>query len=64
MFTIFSLENLKGRGHSEDQGRDEKINIRLGLREIGWGGVDCIYLAQDRVHWWALVNAVIDLWVP
>jgi hypothetical protein len=23
-------------------------NIKTDLREIGWGGVDCINLAQDR----------------
>jgi hypothetical protein len=26
--------------------------------------VDWIQLAQDRVKWWALVNTVINLWVP
>jgi hypothetical protein len=25
-----------------------KGNIKMDLREIGWGGVDWIYLAQDR----------------
>jgi hypothetical protein len=24
-------------------------------------GVDCIYLAQDRAHWWALLNMVMKL---
>jgi hypothetical protein len=23
-------------------------NIRMNLREIGWEGVDCIHLAQER----------------
>jgi hypothetical protein len=23
-------------------------NIKMDLREIGWGGMDWIYLAQDR----------------
>jgi hypothetical protein len=32
--------------------------------EIGWGGVDWIGLAQDRNRWRALVNAVMNLWVP
>jgi hypothetical protein len=41
-------------------------NIRLELREIGWGGggADQIHLAQDRDQWQALVNMVIKLWVP
>jgi hypothetical protein len=33
--------------------------IRMDLREISWGSVDWIQLAQDRDRWWALVNMVI-----
>jgi hypothetical protein len=36
----------------------------LDLGEIGWGGVDCIGLAQDRDKWQALVNAVKNLPIP
>jgi hypothetical protein len=39
-------------------------NIRMDLREIGWEGVDWIHLAQDRDQWQALVNMVMNLWVP
>jgi hypothetical protein len=39
-------------------------NIKMDLLEIGWGGVDWIALAQDRDKWRALVNAVMNLWVP
>jgi len=28
------------------------------------GSMDCIGLAQDTNRWWALVNAVMNLWVP
>jgi hypothetical protein len=35
--------------------------IRMDLREIGWGSVDWIQLAQDRDWWWALVNMVMIL---
>jgi len=58
-------------------GRDEKCiqnfgqrprhrweNIGLDLRERGWGGVDWIHLAQDREEWWALLNVVMNVWVP
>jgi hypothetical protein len=34
--------------------------IRMDLREIGWGSVDWIQLAQDRDQWWALVNMVMN----
>jgi hypothetical protein len=32
----------------------------MDLREIGWDGVDWVDLAQDRDHWRALVNTVIE----
>jgi hypothetical protein len=31
----------------------------MDLREIGWGGVEWIHLAQDRDRWRDLVNAVM-----
>jgi hypothetical protein len=37
--------------------------IRMDLREIGWGSVDWIQLAQDRDQWRAVVNMVMSLWV-
>jgi hypothetical protein len=37
--------------------------IRMDLREIGLGGVDCILLAQDRDRWRAVVSAVMNLCV-
>jgi hypothetical protein len=39
-------------------------NIRMDLGEVGWGDVDWIGLAQDRKRWRALVNLVLNLWVP
>jgi hypothetical protein len=39
-------------------------NIKMDLREIGFGDVDCIDLAQDRDRWRALVNTVMNLRVP
>jgi hypothetical protein len=34
--------------------------IKMNLRERGWGGMDCINLAQDRNQWRALVNTVMN----
>jgi hypothetical protein len=36
----------------------------MNLREIGWGGMDWIDLAQDRDRWRALVKAVMNLGIP
>jgi hypothetical protein len=33
-----------------------KDNIKMDLKEIRFGGVDWIHLAQDRDQWWALVT--------
>jgi hypothetical protein len=39
-------------------------NIKMDLREIVWLGVNLIDMAQDRGQWRALVNTVLNLWVP
>jgi hypothetical protein len=39
-------------------------NINMDLREIGIDRTNWIWLAQDRVQWWAFVNTVMNLRVP
>jgi hypothetical protein len=39
-------------------------NIKMDLREIGFGDVDWIDLAQDRDRWRALMNTVMNLRFP
>jgi hypothetical protein len=45
-------------------GRRSENNIRMAVREVGWEGVDWMYLAPDRDQWWALVNVVMIPRVP
>jgi hypothetical protein len=39
-------------------------NIKIGLREIGWDGMDLIDLTRDRDKGKALVNTVMNIRVP
>jgi hypothetical protein len=54
---------LQRRNHLEDQGVDGRIILKMD-RDVGWGSMDWIDLAQDRDRWWAVVNAVMNLQVP
>jgi hypothetical protein len=52
-------ERLLGRPR-----RRRENNIRMDFREIGWGGVDWLHMAQDKDQWWVLVNMVLNLRFP
>jgi hypothetical protein len=39
-------------------------NIKIDLKEIRLGGQACIEVAQDRNQWRALVNMIMNHWVP
>jgi hypothetical protein len=39
-------------------------DIRMDLWETGWEGADWTHLAEDRDQWRAVVNSVLNLWVP
>jgi hypothetical protein len=45
-------------------GRRWNDNTKMDLTKIGGGGEDCIHVAQDMDQWRALVNTVMNLWVP
>jgi hypothetical protein len=38
-------------------------DIKMDLRERGWGGMGWIDVPQDRDQWRALVNTVMKLWL-
>jgi hypothetical protein len=39
-------------------------NIKMDLREIKWGRMDWIDLAQDRDQWRAIMNTAMNFRVP
>jgi hypothetical protein len=43
---------------------ERKKSIKMDVREIGWGGMDWIDLAEDRDKWRALVNMAVNRRVP
>jgi hypothetical protein len=51
----------EGKRPLERPRRRWKDNIRIYLREIGWGGMDWIDLVQDRNQWRALVKTTMNL---
>jgi hypothetical protein len=54
----------EGRRQLERPRRRWEDHIKMDLREVGWGGMDWINLAEDRDRWRALLNAVMNLRVP
>jgi hypothetical protein len=45
------MRNPKGKGKLGRPRRRWEDNIKMALRDLEWGGVDWIDLAQDRVQW-------------
>jgi hypothetical protein len=62
-YRILVRKSEGGRPLGSPRHRNEN-NIKMDLREIKWGGMDWIDLAQDRNQWRALVNTVMNLRVP
>jgi hypothetical protein len=52
MCTKSCSESLKEETTYTRSRRRWEDNIKIDLREIEWEGVDWIYLAQGRNHWW------------
>jgi hypothetical protein len=54
----------EGRRPLERPRRRWEKRIKMDLREVGWGGMDWINLAQVRERWRAVVNAVMNFQLP
>jgi hypothetical protein len=60
---LFLVGKSEGKTQLGRPRRRLEDNISVNLRIIGWGGLDCIHVAQDRDQWRALVNTVMNLQV-
>jgi hypothetical protein len=63
-YRILLIGKPEGKRPLTRQRRWWMDHIKMDVREIGWGGMDWIGVAQDREQWRALVNTVLNLWVP
>jgi hypothetical protein len=57
------LESIKRRDHFEDLGINGRTILRQILRKL-MARVEWIDLAQDKDHWWSVMNTVLEYWVP
>jgi hypothetical protein len=60
----FLVGKPKGRRSLGRPRHRQENNIKIDLREVGWWGTDCVDLVKDWDRWQALVNVVMNLWVP
>jgi hypothetical protein len=58
------LEKPEGKNPQGRPRRRWVDSIKMDLREIGWDGVDCIHVAQDRDQWRVLLNTLLNFRVP
>jgi hypothetical protein len=60
-FLVVKSEGKKPLGRPRRRWED---NTKMDLREIGWGGMDWINLAQINDQWRTLVNTAVNFRVP
>jgi hypothetical protein len=58
---IILMGRPEGKRPVELPRRRWEDSVKMNLRKIGWGGMDLMYLSQDRGQWRALVNTVMIL---
>jgi hypothetical protein len=58
------VEKLERKSQLGRPGHRWVDKIKMDHTDIGGGGLDWIDLPEDRDHWKALVDMVINLWVP
>jgi hypothetical protein len=51
---------IEGKRPSRRPGHKWADNNKKHFREMGWGNIDLIHLAQDRYQWRALFDTVMN----
>jgi hypothetical protein len=51
------------RPHARPRNRLE-CNVNIGVKEMGWEGMDWMKLVWNIYKWQAVVKTVMDSWVP
>jgi len=60
-----AYNNLIGKPEGKKPlGRSRRRCENNNRMDLGWEGMNWIYLSQDRDQWWAVVNTVMNLRVP
>jgi hypothetical protein len=54
-------EGKRTLGRSRRRWENNNNNNKMNFKEVNWGGIDWIDLAQDRDRWRMLVNAVMNI---
>jgi hypothetical protein len=55
------VQGPAGKMHTKFLSEYLKESVKADLKQAGCEGMDWIHLAEDRDHWWAVVNTVIKL---
>jgi len=61
---VFWWRNLRERGNLEEAGVGGRVILKWNNKKRWDGGMDWMYLVQKRDRWRAVVNAMMNLWVP
>jgi hypothetical protein len=61
MIVMAKPEGKRTKGRIRRRWED---NIKMDVREMGWGSMDWIDLPLDRDQWRALLNTVMNLRIP
>ena len=58
------VSKTEGKRPLEKSRRRCEDNNKMGVQKVEFGVMNWMELDKGRDRWWALVNAVMNLWVP